>query len=415
MRACRPPLAVCLSLLVLTAVGTAQDWPRFRGPNGSGIGPAVHLPAQWTEKHQLWKVRVPGVGHSSPVVWGSKVFVTAADDKAGTRSVVCVHADDGRQLWRRDFAAAGKHPRHPDNSSASATPALDDRHVYVSWGNAREYLVLALDHDGKEMWRTPLGPFKGGHGFGASPIVHEGIVAVPNDQDGPGELLGLDRDSGKVVWRVPRKSQATYSTPCVYRPEGRPAELIFTNYEHGVTSVDPKTGRVNWELDVFDKRHTETAIGSPIVAGDLVLAPCGWLGIRQELVAVRPPAAGGQGKAAKVYTIDRSVPLSTTPLVKNGLLFLWTDRGVVSCADARTGMVHWRERVPGSFYSSPVCFGDRVGNLSREGDFVVLAAAKRYELLAVNRLGEGSHGTPAVARGRLFVRTFSHLIAIGSG
>jgi outer membrane protein assembly factor BamB len=351
------------------------------------------------------------VGHSSPVVWRDRVFVTCADEKTGTRTVLCFRAADGRQLWRRDFAG-GKPPRHADNSFASATPAACDRHLYVTFADSKQYLVVALTHDGKEVWRADLGPFRAGHGFGASPVVHEGVVAVPNDQDGTSSLVGVDRDSGKVLWKVPRKSKATYSTPCVYRPEGRPAELVFTNYEHGVTSIDPKTGKVNWELDVFDKRHLETAIASPVVAGDLVLAPCGWLGVRQELVALRPPA-DGRGKPRKAYVLDRGVPLCTTPLVKDGLLFLWSDRGVVSCADARTGEVHWRERVPGSYYSSPVCVGGHVCNVSREGDVVVLAASKRHELLAVNRLGEGTHSTPAVGDGLLYVQTFSHLIAIG--
>jgi outer membrane protein assembly factor BamB len=412
MPACRLPLAAGPLLLLLTNAAAGQEWPRFRGPDGSGLSAAAAFPARWAAQDYRWKVRLPGAGHSSPVVWGRKVFVTCADEKAGMRSVVCISADDGRQLWRRDFAAA-KSPRHADNSPASATPAVDARHLYVAFADARQYLVVALTHDGTEAWRVELGPFLAGHGFGASPVVHEGVVAVANDQDGPGCLLGLDRDTGKVLWKVPRKSRATYTTPCVYRPAGRTAELIFTNYEHGVTSLDPRTGKLNWELDVFDKRHLETAIGSPVVAGDLVLATCGWLGVRQEVVAVRPPRDGA-GKAEKVYAIDRAAPLCTTPLVRDGLLFLWNDRGIVTCADARTGAVHWRERVPGSYYSSPVCAGCYLGNVSREGEFVVLAAAKRYELLAVNRLGEGSHSTPALAGGVLYVRTFSQLLAVGA-
>jgi outer membrane protein assembly factor BamB len=410
MQACRLLVALALSLLIPAASTHAQNWPRFRGPNGSGLSPAT-IPAHWTEQNYLWKVRLPGVGHSSPVLWGQRLFVTCADTK-GTRTILCVHPADGRQLWRRDFAG-GKSPKHADNSFASATPAVDDRHLYVAFANPREYLVLALTHDGKEVWRTDLGPFRSGHGFGASPVVHEGVLAIANDQDGPGALLGLDRNTGKMLWKVPRKGRASYSTPCVYQPGGRPAELIFTNYEHGVTSIDPQSGRVNWEVDVFDKRHIETTIGSPIVTGDLILASCGWLGVRQEVVAIRPPL-DGQGKVQKVYTVNRSAPLCTTPLVKDGLLFLWSDQGIVSCADARTGAVYWHERVPGSYYSSPICVGPYLGNVSREGEFVVLAAAKRYEQLAVNRLGEGSHATPAVAGGRLYVRTFSHLIAIGN-
>src|SRR5207237_10814036 len=141
--------------------------------------------------------------------------------------------------------------------------------------------VVALDHDGKERWRADLGPFRSGHGFGPSPVVFGGVVVAANDQDGPGCLAALGRDSGKVRWRVPRKGKASYTTPCVYRPRGGPAELVFTNWDHGITAVDPRTGRVNWEANVFDRRHVETAIGSPAVAGDLVLGVCGWLGVRQ--------------------------------------------------------------------------------------------------------------------------------------
>jgi outer membrane protein assembly factor BamB len=412
MHPCRLLLVAGLSLPLVTAFGAAQDWPRFRGPNGAGVSTAAGVPARWTEQHRVWKVRLPGVGHSSPVVWGRRVFVTCADDKAATRIVLCVRAEDGGEQWRRDFLGR-KSPRHADNSHASATPAVDDRHLYVAFADAKEYLVIALTHEGKEVWRADLGPFRAGHGFGASPVAHDGVVVVPNDQDGPGTLVGLDRNTGKVRWKVPRKGRASYSTPCVYRPAGRPPELIFTSYEHGVTSVDPQTGRVNWELDVFDKRHVETPISSPVVAGDLVLAPCGWLGVRQEVVAVRP-SPDGKGKPEKVYTFSRSAPLCTTPVVKDGLLFLWSDQGIVSCADVRTGEVFWRERAPGSYYSSPICVGGHLVNVSREGEFVVLAASKRYEQLAVNALGEGSHSTPAVADGRLYVRTFSHLLAVGT-
>jgi outer membrane protein assembly factor BamB len=410
MRWLRLPLAI-LSVFLLTNTAASQDWPRFRGPNGSGVSAATTVPAQWTEQECRWKIRLPGPGHSSPVVRGSRIFVTCADEQTGTRIVLSYSVDDGRRLWQRDFGGE-KHRKHEDNSFASATPAIDERHLYVAWANAKEYLVAALTHDGQEVWRTDLGTFRAGHGFGASPIVHADIVVVPNDQDGTSTLIGLDRDTGKVRWQVPRKSKSTYSTPCVYQRPGRPAALIFTNYEHGVTSIDPATGRLNWELDVFDKKHIETAIPSPIVADELVLASCGWLGVRQEVVAVQPPAKG-EGSAHKVYCLDRAAPLCTTPLAKDGLVFLWSDRGIVSCADARTGEVYWRERVAGSFYSSPICMGEQLCNVSREGDFVVLAAGKRFELLATNRLSEGSHSTPAVAGGRLYVRTFRHLLCVG--
>jgi len=412
MGANRLLLASTLLGSVLLPCLAAEEWTRFRGPNGSGVSAATTVPVRWTEKDFNWKVELPGVGHSSPVLWRDRLFVTSAEEKTGKRILLCLRVQDGQTVWSRAFAGE-RSGKHSDNSFATATPAVDERHVYVCWGNAREYLVVALDHDGKEVWRADLGSFKSGHGFGPSPIVHEDLLIVPNDQNGDSALYGLERTTGKVRWKVPRQSKAHYTTPCVFRPGGQPAQLIFTSYEHGITSIDPKTGRVLWELDIFDKRHIETAIGSPIVAGDLVLGTCGWLGVRQEVVAVRPPSGADKAQATEVYRIDRSAPLCTTPLVQGDLLFLWSDGGIVTCADLATGKVHWSERVPGSYYTSPVCVGDRLYGISRDGEAVVLAVSKRFELLARNPLGEGSHSTPAVADGRMYLRTFSHLISLG--
>jgi outer membrane protein assembly factor BamB len=411
MRACSVLLAGCLLFFVPPRDAAGQEWPRFRGPNGSGVSDAI-LPVRWTDKDVNWKVKLPGTGHSSPVLWGDRIFVTCAEEDTGKRLLLCLRAGDGERLWSRSFDGV-KHGKHPDNSFASSTPAVDARRVYVCWGGPKDFLVAALDHDGKEAWRVDLGTFRAGHGFGPSPIVQEDLLVIPNDQDGKSSLVGLECDSGKLRWRVPRHSKATYTTPCVYQPKGRPAELIFSNYEHGLTSIDPKSGQKNWEIDVFDKGHVETGIGSPVVAGDLVLGTCGWLGVRQEVVAVRPPAAAAGGKAKEVYRLTRAAPLCTTPLVVGDLLFLWSDNGMVTCADLATGQVHWRERVNGSYYASPVCAGKYLYNVSREGEMVVLAAATRFEEVGRNPLGEGSHSTPAVAGGRLYVRTFTQLLSVG--
>jgi outer membrane protein assembly factor BamB len=399
-------LSVILPTL-LSDLAPAQEWSRFRGPNGSGVSASTIISAQFTENDQCWKVKLPGVGHSSPVLWGERIFITSGDEQTGKRIVVCLKATDGSRLWTREFDSE-RHGKHEDNSFASATPAADERRLYVSWATPKEYVVQALDHDGKELWRVDLGPYKSGHGFGTSPIVHEDQLIVGNDQDGQSNLVALDRETGKVRWKVARKSKASYATPCVFQPKGRPAELIFTSWELGISSIDPKTGQQNWALDVFSKGHVETPIGSPIVAGDLVIGTCGWLGVKKEIVAIRP------GKQEKpVYRIDRAAPLCTTPLVKDDLLFLWSDEGLVTCASATTGEVHWRERVPGTYYSSPVCAGKYLYGLSRQGDVVVLAAAKQFEQVARNRLGEGSHSTPAIAGGKMYLRTFTHLICVG--
>jgi outer membrane protein assembly factor BamB len=400
--------ALLLFLVFLGAAG-AQDWTRFRGPNGSGIGTAA-IPVRWTEKDFLWKVKLPGVGHSSPVLWGERIFVTSGDESTGKRIVLCLAAADGKLLWTREFPAQ-RHRKHTDNSFASATPAVDARHVYTCWASPADYLVLALDHTGKEVWRIDLGPFKSGHGFGSSPIVFDDLLIVVNDQDGESFAVGLDAGTGKLRWKVERRCKATWATPCIRQHPGRAAELILTSYELGITSLDPGTGMRNWEIDVFSKGHVESPISSPIVAGDLVIGTCGWLGVRKEVIAVRPGKVGS--KSEVVWQIDRAAPLTPTPLVKDDLLFLISDEGMATCASVQSGEVYWRERVPGSYYGSPICTGKHLYCINRDGEVIVFPATKQFELLARNPLGEPSHSTPAIAGGRMYLRTFSHLICVG--
>ena len=254
----RLPIAVTLWLL-LTVPASAQEWSRFRGPNGSGVSSATTIPVRWTEKDHLWKVKLPGVGHSSPVLWGDRIFLTSGEEESGKRFVICLRATDGGRLWTRELPGE-RHGKHADNSFASATPAVDASHVYLSWATPKEYIVQALDHDGKDVWRVDLGPFKSGHGFGSSPIVHDDLVIVANDQDGKSSLVALDRQTGKTRWQVARQCKASYATPVVYQPKGKPAELILTSWELGITSIDPKTGQKNWEQDIFSKGHVETGI-----------------------------------------------------------------------------------------------------------------------------------------------------------
>jgi outer membrane protein assembly factor BamB len=405
-------LAVASTFVAVLGQARSQEWPRFRGPNGSGVS-TINVPAKWTEEDYAWKASLPGKGHSSPVLWGPRLFVTSGDEKTGARIVLCLEADTGRQLWKRQFSSQ-THGKHSLNSFASATPAVDEKRLYVSWATPKEYVVLALDHEGNELWRRDLGPFKTGHGFGVSPIVHDDLLVVANEQDGESSLVGLAAADGKIRWQVPRKSQVTYSTPCVYQPKGRSAEIIFTNWTYGITAVDPHSGKTNWETKVFSKDHLETAIGSPIVAGELVLGTCGYLGKGNHTVAVRPLGEADAGQAEEVYRVERGAPLTTTPLVVGELLFLWSDDGIVSCADAGNGRVHWQKRVGGTYYASPVCAGKHVYCTSVEGEVVVLAAAAKFAELARVPLGEPSNATPAMARGKMFLRTESKLRAISS-
>jgi len=290
-------------------------------------------------------------------------------------------------------------------------------------------LLLALDPDGREVWRRGLGPFVGERGSGTSPILFEDLVVLANEQEDPNQLpenagrfdptrpvgksflIAVDRRTGGTRWQTERRTGlAAYSTPCVFRPEGGPPELVFTSTHHGISAVEAATGKPSWEVTGI---FLDRCVATPVVGPGLVMAGYG-RGLRGNLfVAVRPGDRAKGEKPQIAYELDRSVPLVPTPVVKNGRLFLWADDGVVSCLDVSTGEVIWRERVGGSYYSSPVCVNNRLYCASRSGEMVVLAAADRFEVLGRVALGEPVFATPAVANGVMYLRTRTRLLSLG--
>jgi outer membrane protein assembly factor BamB len=405
-----------LLMALASAVGGSvlgQEWTRFRGPNGSGESPAAKLPTTWSEKDYRWKVALPGAGHSSPVVWGPRVFVTTGLEEDGRQIVQCRAAADGGLKWQRDIPS-GKYHHNALNSYASSTPAADAERLYVTWLAAGRYLVAAFDQaDGREVWRRELGPFAAQHGMGASAIVVRDLVIVPNEQDGPSSIVALDSRTGQVRWTQPRKTEkAAYSTPCVF-PEtgGGTGQLILASWAHGLCGLDLQSGKPIWELPLLRFR----VVGSPLVLpqAGLIVAQAGEGGVGRQCVVVRPgqPAKGTEPK--RLYDVSGSIPYVPTPVGMGMLLFLWSDNGIVSCLDAPTGKLHWRERVGGSYFSSPVRVGDRLYNVARDGRVVVLAASATFARLGESLLGEPSQSTPAVSDGTIYFRTLEHLMALG--
>lgn len=402
----------CLTLITgLAANARADEWNRFRGPNGSGVSDTQTVPTEWTKGDFNWRFKLPGTGHASPVVWGDRLFLLSGDDESGSRIVSCVEAESGQVVWSRKFEAA-THRRHRLNSLASSTPTVDGERVYVSWATPDEYIVAALSHDGEPQWRVDLGGYRSGHGFGVSPVLFDDLLIVSNEQEGESTLVALDRRSGERRWTVERDTQSAWSTPCIFAPAGRAPELIFTNWKQGITAIRAATGQPSWEVSVFDLEHSESAIASPIVVGDVVFGTCGYLGYATHTVAVRPNSAVDDG-VTEVFRVDRGAPLTTTPLVAHGLLFLWADTGIVTCVDAKTGELQWRERVGGTYYASPVVAGDAIYCASTSGEMVVLECSREFRELSRSPILDGSHSSPAIAHGRMYVRTFSHLISIG--
>ena len=420
-------VVTCIACLGTLAVAQENQWTRFRGPNGTGISDARTIPTQWTNADYNWIEKVPGTGSSSPVVWQDRLFLTCVDKGTATRSVLCIDTGNGQIRWRRDFPYKG-YRMHRDNDVASATPTVDADGVVVVWSTPGQLLMLAFDLNGKPMWERDLGPYRGLHGSASSPIIVDEVVILANDQmhpermkqhlpkdasmvPGKSFLIAVDRKTGKTRWKVPRRTElAGYATPCVRRIDGGRPEVIFTGTAHGITSVDLSTGKVNWEIDdVFASR----TVGSPQFHGDLVFASHGAGVSGQRFVAVRPKRAGNIIKPEVAYEIKRNVPLVPSFVVKDGLLFLLTDSGIMTCVDAPTGKIHWRERIGGNFYSSPVWVDHRLYCVSKEGEVAVIAAEKTYKPLARIPLGEKCFAVPAVAGGVMFFRTRSRLFSLG--
>jgi outer membrane protein assembly factor BamB len=412
-------LSLVAGLVLLAASGPhlgsaarAQEWTRFRGPNGQGISSATTIPAKWTEDDYNWKATLPGVGHSSPVVWGDTVFVTSGDQQAKVFYVLAFSALNGQELWRKEYPIA-PFAMNPDNDYAAGTPCVDADHLYVALPTDRETRVMALGHDGSEVWAKQLPGVSSFHGPAISVVAVDGLVVFSLEQEGsrgadaaPSQWLALDANTGDVRWTCERTSkQVSYSTPCVYTPPDGPAQLIFSSQAHGVTGVEIETGKVLWEAgSVLPQR----VVSSPVIAGDLLIATCGQGGGGVRLVAIRP------GSGELVYEAHGpQAPYVPTPLAVDDLLFICHDRGDISCLVAATGEVLWSERPAGTFYASPVCADGRLFCTTRQGDVVVVRASRTYELLAVNPLGEATSATPAIAGGRMFLRTLSHLISIG--
>ena len=398
-----------------SSTALCQEWPRFRGPNGAGQSDAEGIPVTWTLEDCRWRVELPGIGYSSPVVNGDRVFITSANEEDGTRFIRCYNASDGKPVWEKTYPAT-KYRKHRDCALANATPALDGERLFSTWVTPDQYLVLALDQKtGDELWRRDLGAFKFRHGYGSSPMVHDGMLIVPNDQEGGGKssLVALDVKTGEIRWQVERQSGRTaYATPCILSPKDGPAQLILVSTPHGVSGHDPATGKTHWEIELSTKL---AVVASPMIASDSIIASCGTGGEGKRQIAVRPgdPGKGTQPQLAYELELARDRPYVPTPVVNGDLLLVWGDKGVVTCIDAPTGKTLWREELGEPFYGSPVRVGDRLYCISRKGTMFVVSAGREYKQLAKFSLDEPSHATPAIANGTMFVRTHSHLMAVG--
>jgi len=402
-------LAIIAAPILASDGGESPHWARFRGPNGTGLASGEGIPSQWSEKDVNWKVKLPGVGHAQPVIWGDRIFMRAASEDGTKRFFFCSSVKDGATEWTHEYDAVADEI-HELNSYASSTPALDAERVYLVYGTSAAGWIKAYTHAGDLVWTTDLGAFKTVHGPGSSPIVFRDSVIYAKDVKADSFLAAFDCKSGDERWRIPRENAlSSYSTPCVYQPPSGNPQLFFNSKARGITAVDALVGKVIWEAKVLERR----AVSSPVIGPGVVVATTGSGHGGNYLAAVKLGGVGDVTETHLAYKITQAAPYVPTPVIRGDRMFLWNRMGIVSCAKVQDGEIVWRERVGGNYYGSPICLDERLFCVSNGGEVVVVAASNEFKVLGRTALDEVCNSTPAVAGGRLYVRTLEHLTSVG--
>lgn len=371
-----------------------NDWPAWRGPQGTGVADEHQSPPiQWSDsKHVVWKTPIAGRGHSSPTVVGSKVYLATADEEKEVQSVLCFDRKDGKPLWSTEVHSGNfDHKGNKKSSHASSTVACDGQRLYINFLNHDSIYTTALDLDGKQSWQTKVGAFVNHQGFGSSPYLFDHLVIVSADHKGGGNLVALDRATGKIVWEVKRPSKANYASPIVYKLAGR--EQLLVQGCDLVSSFEPRTGKKLWEVP----GSTTECVTNVVTDGKNVFVSGGYP--KNHVQAI---AADGSGKSvwengARVY-----VP---SMIVRDGYLYATLDGGVAMCWKSETGEEMWKERLGGTFSSSLVLVGDNLYATNEGGEtFIFKADRTKYQFVAKNKLGDEVFATPSVCGGRIYHR-----------
>ena len=419
----------------------AADWGQWRGPGGQAIAPDADYPSEWApNKNVAWKTEIPGRGHSSPVIADGRIFVTssiegelAPDNKAPvhlgfdlkpgylhpdsvgadhryTLKVLAYDAKTGKQVWEQTaYEGVMYDDRHRKNTYASPTIATDGKLVYAFFESAG---LFCYDRDGKLQWKASFGGLaKAGLGPGTSPVIHEGLLLLQCDQEmGAGSfLVALDRFTGKEVWRTARSNRRSWATPILVRAKDR-VELVAMGAE-AVIAYDPKTGKELWRANGTQSHP----IPSPVAGHGLVIATAGSQAKRA--LAIRTGGSGDLSDSPEVvWRYNKGTAYVPSPILLGPYLYLMTDKGIVTCLDAKTGELRYeggRVPVPATFTASPVAFGDRLLLTSEDGDTFVIKAGPEFAVLGTSSVGEPVFASPALAGGRISIRGERHLFAIG--
>jgi outer membrane protein assembly factor BamB len=397
------------------ALARDENWPEFRGPTGQGLATDEGLPTEWgPSKNVAWKQSIPGKGWSSPIVYGRRIYLTTSVPVAGSSSqdeslrALCLNAQDGRILWDKEVIRqdGGRAPAiHGKNSHASPTPLTDGKHLYVHFGHQG---TACMDLDGKVVWRNTELPYEPVHGNGGSPILAGEALVFSADGGDSRFVVALSRKTGQVLWKTAREGEPdrkfSFSTALAITVNGR--QQIVSPGSEVVNAYDARTGQEIWRVHYGGY----SVIPRPVYGHGLVFICTGY--DTPTLMAIRPDGQGDVTESHVAWEIRKAVPHAPSPLLVGDELYLVSDNGVASCLDARTGRVYWQQRLGGNYSASPFHAGGKIYFQSEDGTGTVVKAAKEFERLARNPLGERTLASVAVANRALFIRTEKHLYRI---
>jgi outer membrane protein assembly factor BamB len=398
-------------LVVLANLSTpAADWPQWRGPNGDGISPETNVPVKWSAtENVVWRTLVPGEGHSSPVVWRDSVFLTTAGSNSQDRLLLRFDAPTGRILWQRSVVTAAVEAMHQENSPASSTPVTDGELVFTSFQSGKRVDLQAFDFTGRRGWSVQPLEFNGEHGYSYTPLIYHDLLIFDCRQEGEAALLALEKRTGKVRWRVePGKRRISHITPLLITAGGRTQVIVSGSDE--TRSVNPDTGATWW----WCRGPSDVAVAGLSYGDGVVFATAGYP--NRTRMAVRVDGSGDVTDTHVAWKLRRQATYVPSPVYHAGHFYSVLDDGMLCCFNARTGDTVWEQRLDGRFRSSLVLANDNVYATNDKGVTTVFRATpKGFESVSVNDLAEFCYTTPAIAEGRIYLRTGRHLYCIANG
>jgi outer membrane protein assembly factor BamB len=403
-------LAAALLLLVTLRSAPAANWPQWRGPNGDGISPETNVPVKWSAtENVVWRTPVPGEGHSSPVVWQDSAFLTAAVSNSLERLLLRFDTRTGKILWQRSVVTAAVEAMHRENSPASSTPVTDGELVFTSFQSGKRADLQAYDFAGRQVWSVQPLEFNGEHGYSYTPLLYRDLLIFDCRQEGEAALLALDKRTGKVRWRVePAKRRISHITPLLINDGGR-AQVIVSGSDE-TRSVNPDTGTTWW----WCRGPSDVAVAGLSYGDGVVFATAGYP--NRTRMGVRVDGSGDVTGSHVAWKSLRQVTYVPSPVYYNGHFYSVLDDGMLCCFKAQTGDTVWEQRLEGRYRSSLVLAGGNVYATNDKGVTTVFRATpKGFESVSVNDLGEFCYTTPAIAEGRIYLRTGKHLYCLAKG